>query len=97
MLDEIRAAAAKAEDGSDVYIANRPFPAMGPVFFRSPHFPGSAGVFVIFFPDNTVDGHRVYFVEPEHKYYAHVRNGRRTAKLLVPRPPTTQTATAPTG
>jgi hypothetical protein len=87
VIGQIRSAAERTPPGTDVYILNRAFQAMGPIFVRSPVFPGSAAVFVIFFPDNAIDGRRVYFVEPDHRYYQHARRGRRSAKLLVPRLP----------
>ena len=72
-----------APPGGDVYIDNHPFRAMGPIFVHSAAFPGSAAVFVIFFPDNVVEGRPVHFVEPDQRYFAPALSGRRSATLLV--------------
>jgi hypothetical protein len=47
------------------------------------HFPGRAALFVIFYPDNTVDGRRVYFVEPNPVRLRQAPRGRRTGTLFV--------------
>jgi len=48
-------------------------------------FPGWAAVFVIAFPDNVIDGKRVYFVEPDEsrRKFAAARVGHRISTLLV--------------
>lgn len=69
--------------GEDVYIPNRSF-----IAFRGlappTHFPGWAAVFVIFYPDNTVDGRRVYFADKNLDVIDASAKGKRTAGLLVP-------------
>ena len=68
--------------GSDVYIENRTFVYVGVLLRKMTIFPGWAGIFTIFFPENTVGGRRVYFVS-EEAVIASARHGRRTASLLV--------------
>jgi hypothetical protein len=87
ILEQIRLAVAEVPPNRDVYIENRPFRAMGPIFIHANAFPGWAGVFVIFFPDNVVDGRRVRFVEPRRRYFGVAKLGRRSATLLVPSVP----------
>ena len=45
--------------------------------------PGQAAIFVIFFPSNTVDGKRVYFVERDADVVASAEKGTRISSLLV--------------
>ncbi|MGH7789314.1 MAG: hypothetical protein ACRERC_20760 [Candidatus Binatia bacterium] len=77
---KVRDAVAAAAPGADVYIDNGPF-------FISPIggfvFPGEAGVFVIYFPENRVDGRRVYFVEADANVRDDAAGGRRSGALLV--------------
>jgi hypothetical protein len=40
-------------------------------------------VFVVFFPDNIVDGKRVYFIEDQAAVRHAGRTGKRTADLFV--------------
>ncbi len=83
VLEAIRAAAHAAPAGGDIYIDNRPFAAIGPLLGRRPDlFPGWVGVFVIFFPDNVVDGRRMFFVADE-AVVAAAQRGRRTQGLVV--------------
>ncbi len=90
VLRSIQAAIETTPSGEDVYIPNGDFAAMGP--FSKAHivFPGWAGVFVIYYPDNVVDGRNVYFIEPEYRVVRLANLGRRTAgllKLQLPPPP----------
>ncbi len=79
----IRTQIAATAPGEDVYIENRQFVSVGPVMrWRMDFFPGWAAIFVIFFPDNVVDGRRVYFVTEEDAALAG-RAGQRTATLLL--------------
>ncbi len=79
----IRAAVDAAPPGAEVYIENRKFASVGWVMRHVlTEFPGWAGVFVIYFPDNVVAGRRVRFVTTPEVVTAH-RTGRRTADLLV--------------
>ena len=81
----IRRTIAAAPAGRDVFIANRYFAAAPLVPLRE--FPGSAAVFAIFFPDDRVEGRRVYFVTTDADVLAAARDGRRSATLLIPPPP----------
>lgn len=90
-LDQTLAAIDRSIDavppGQAVYISNSEFGAMGGAFIHAKRiFPGWAGAFVIFYPENIVRGRRVYFVEPDPRVRAAMR-GRRTADLLVERIP----------
>lgn len=74
-----------AGSSQGVYIPNKPFQSLGPIFVsRQDLFPGWAGVFVMFYPDNTVGGKPVFFVTTDEKALAAAREGRRTATLIVP-------------
>jgi hypothetical protein len=76
-LRAIGAAIAAAPPGSTVTIRNRPFIAA-----QIGHsFPGWAGVFMIHFPANTVDGRRVRFIARASDVVAEERGGR-VAELL---------------
>lgn len=81
----IRDAVAAAPPRADVVLRNRRFQSVGPL---APLvvFPGWAAVFTIFFPENQVDGHRVYFVEPNPAVRAAAAAGVRSATLLIPPP-----------
>jgi hypothetical protein len=41
----------------------------------------------MFYPDNTVDGKPVYFVNADPKVLSAAQEGRRTATLIVESPP----------
>ena len=67
----------------DVYIPNRPFsPAGG---YMASLSPGWVGIYIIFFPQNTFEGRRVYFVESDERILAMARTHPQTrlAALLV--------------
>jgi hypothetical protein len=96
VLAAIRAQIDAAPPGSAVYIQNRQFLSVGLLLRKMTIFPGWAGVFTIFFPDNTVDGRRVYFVSDE-AVVAAGRRGRRTASLLVPSAPAAPAAAVGSG
>lgn len=71
----------------EVSIPNRRFQSLGPIFStRQDLFPGWAGVFVIFYPDNVVDGKPVRFVTEDREALIAAAEGHRTATLLVPPP-----------
>jgi len=83
VVEAIRAAAAAASPGDDVYIRNQTFFAVGPVMRqRKDLFPGWAAVYVIFFPDDVIDGRRIHFVS-DATVVASVQGRRRTPGLLV--------------
>lgn len=78
---------AAAAPQQDVYIPNRPFQSVGPIFVtRQDLFPGWAGIFVIFSPDNVVDGKRVRFVTADREALIAAGEGYRTATLIVEPP-----------
>jgi len=81
-LAEIGARIAAAPPGQPVYIPNRRFYpyAMPGVELR---FPGLAALYAIYFPDDVVDGRRIFFVESDPKVFAATRTGRRSATLVV--------------
>jgi hypothetical protein len=87
VVDGIRALVAAQAPGEAVYVPNQAFPPVR--FFERADlrgFPGWAAVFVVFFPDNAVDGRRVYFVVPEELARAAPTSGlRRVDTLLVAR------------
>lgn len=87
VIRAIREAIEAAEPGEKVYIPANDFKAMGPFFKAHTLFPGWAGVFVIFFPENVVDGRMVYFLEPEYRAVRVAATGRRTAGLVSLKPP----------
>jgi hypothetical protein len=70
--------------GADVFIENRSFAGLPLV--PKPIFPGWAGVFVIYYPSNTVDGRRVHFVDKELAVGVASARGKRSAGLVVPPP-----------
>jgi hypothetical protein len=66
-----------------VAIANQTFP---PLPFYPHVFPGWAAAFVIYYPENVVLGHRVTFTERNAQVIEVLKDGKRTAGLLVPPP-----------
>jgi hypothetical protein len=84
VVTRIKAAIARTPPRRDAYIVNQVFPGIGSVLLGATDlFPGWAGVFVIYFPDNVVDGKRVFFVTNDKKALASARGGKRTAGLLI--------------
>jgi hypothetical protein len=84
VVSRIRSTIERTPVASDVYIENRRFSGIGPFLFASTdRFPGWAGLFVIVFPDNVVDGRRVFFVTSDGKALAGAADGKRTADLLI--------------
>lgn len=81
VVDTVRRAAAEVPPGGVVVLGNRPFATGLPMV--DPAIGGWAGVFVIAFPDDVVDGHRVRFVEPDPKMQGQERPGSRLANLFV--------------
>jgi hypothetical protein len=87
VLAAIRRKVEEAPAGQPVYITNRPFEALPPFFFRIDDFPGWAGVFVVFSPDNRVAGRQVYFMQRPPNVRERLRHGKRMSSLIVaPRP-----------
>jgi hypothetical protein len=87
VLNALRQAIDAAPPDQDVTITNKPFQSLGPIFVsRQDIFPGWAGVFVIFFPDNVVDGKRVQFISADRNALSAAPEGHRTATLIVEPP-----------
>lgn len=82
MLEGIRKHVASTAPGEAATIENQPFglshgfPSM---------FPGWAGMFVVFFPDNTVDGRPIRFVVSEDDWQRAQARGGRIAALVTRR------------
>ncbi len=80
-LDEILGHVAAARPGDTVLIPNHPFgPAMIPGFA----FPGLAGVYMLYFPSDELQGRHVRFIETPATVEAMRRAGGRQAGLVVP-------------
>jgi hypothetical protein len=80
VVEAVQQAVAAAPPGGTVAIQNRPF---GPARLGR-LFPGWAGVFVITFPSNTVDGRAVHFVARDGDDALARQRGGRIAALLPP-------------
>jgi len=75
---------ASVPPNADVYIENEPFYGVGPFVIAAPrNFPGLAGLFVVYYPSNVVDGHRVFFIEPDFDVRVAAIRGMRSVTLLV--------------
>jgi hypothetical protein len=79
-VHEIRLAVAAAAPGATVLIPNRTF---APARWIGFPFPGLAGVYMLYFPTDMVDGRRVRFVETPGTVEAVRRAGGRQVGLLV--------------
>jgi hypothetical protein len=65
-LAQIGASVLSQPAGSDVYIKNRRFFGVGPFVIKNlRNFPGIAGLFAVYYPDQLLEGRRVFFVEPD--------------------------------
>jgi hypothetical protein len=84
VLASIRAQAEDAPAGQPVYVSNRYFDPVPPYLFRFEDFPGWAAVFVVFQPENTIDGRHVYFMQLRPNLRQKLKRGRRMAELIVP-------------
>jgi len=85
-LATIRRTARARPPGADVYIRNRLFTPAGPLL--PPRvFPGWAAAFIVFFPDDTVEGRRIRFTTSDQEALAGARDGLRSATVLVPARP----------
>lgn len=70
--------------GADVFIENRPYPGVGPFVIQNPQtFPGIAGLFAVYHPEQRLDGRRVFFVEANPDVREHLRD-RPFAAMLAP-------------
>lgn len=83
-VQAIREAIAARRPGEEVTIENQPFISVGLFNLQIPaSFPGWAALFTIFFPADTVDGRRVWFVERNPRVLDAVIPGSRLAGLLL--------------
>jgi hypothetical protein len=83
----IEAALKKSTDQAEIYIINKPYKVY--VWGYTPqHFPGLAALFVMNYPNNTVDGKRVYFLEKsaEIVQMAQLQKGSRISEILIQAP-----------
>jgi hypothetical protein len=89
VLGKIQDEIDRAKTGAAVYVENRALrsvPLFG--FFGKPAaLPGWAALFAITYPDNTVDGRKVYFVESDPEVLRMARSRPRTyiSRLIVSR------------
>jgi len=73
--------------GPTAVLQNSPWNAGGPLLgVRPESFPGRAAAFIVYFPDDVVDGRAVRFVAPANEVATAQRVGGRIAGLLVPAP-----------
>jgi hypothetical protein len=84
-LAQITALVLSQPPGSDVYIKNRLFPGVGPFVIKSPEtFPGIAGLFAIYYPNQLLEGRRVFFVEANALVLSSLRERRFAGMLTSP-------------
>ncbi|MDX2167885.1 MAG: hypothetical protein SF182_12500, partial [Deltaproteobacteria bacterium] len=88
-LRTIRAAVRATPPGETAYIPNLPFTPLSflSLFQGDWKFPGLAGVFVIYFPGDQLEGRRVRFVATDPAQLDATRTGGRIATLLIPAAP----------
>jgi len=82
MLSSVRDQIASTPPGQVVMIENQPF---GLSRGFASVFPGRAGMFVVFFPDNTVDGRPVRFLVSDDDWQRAQARGGRIAALVTRR------------
>ena len=82
MLTSVRQQIARTPPGQVALIENQPF-GLSRGFANV--FPGWAGMFVVFFPDNTVDGRPVRFLVSEDDWQRAQARGGRIATLVTRR------------
>jgi len=84
-LETVRRTAVAAPPGTTVRIRNRIFPNVSPLISYAPEsFPGMAALFVIFVPENAIDGRRIVFEAQSARVLGAGARGGRIASLLVP-------------
>lgn len=82
-LAQIAALARSQPVGADVFIENRLFAGVGPLVIKNPQtFPGIAGLFAVYHPDQRLEGRRIFFVEANARVRDHLR-GRPFAGMLA--------------
>jgi hypothetical protein len=89
-LAAMRAEIESRPRGEAVYIRNRNFPPLPAIAVPFALFPGWAAAFVVFHPENAVDGRRVYFVQRSPEVIEALARGRRTRDLFVTEAPRTK-------
>jgi len=82
VLRTIEAQAERTPAGDIVLVQNRPFEAS---VYAPTYLPGWAGVFVVFSPENSVDGRPVRFAVDEDDWQRANARGGRIAELVVRR------------
>jgi hypothetical protein len=84
-LAQIKALVLSRPPGSDVYIRNRLFFGVGPFVLTSPEtFPGIAGLFAVYYPDQLLEGRRVFFVERNPRVLNALRDRPFAGMLTAP-------------
>ena len=83
VIRRIQNTVASSTPGSEVYLQNYPFSTRAG--FGKGQFPGWAALFLIEYPDNTIDGRRVYFVDssPNMQRLLTIHEDSRLADLIV--------------
>jgi len=83
LLAWMRSLARETPEDQNVYIMNQRFRGVTWLFSSGRDFPGWAGLFAIYFPDPTIDGRRVFFVESDASVRAAHKTARRLAGAMV--------------
>lgn len=84
VVDTARKAALAAPPGATVRLRNRIFPNVSPFISSLPEaFPGTAAIFVVFVPDNDIEGRHVVFEAQNPRVLAARALGGRVAELIV--------------
>lgn len=86
-VNGVRKAVAAAPKGATVRLKNHAFSAHPMLALNTQAFPGTAALFMIFFPSNDVAGRRVVFEGTRAHVADARRDGGRIASVLVPPPP----------
>ncbi len=83
VLEAIREKISNAPPHRSIFFRNAPIPLAFPI--NNAHLPGWAALYTIAWPENTVDGRRVYFIEENKPLIRYLRRTpeSRIAKLLV--------------
>jgi len=95
-VQKIRDQINAAPVGTDVYIKNERFNGVGPLMLQRPDlFPGLAGIFAVYFPEQVVDGRRVFFVIWDPQTLAAAQRGHKSSAFVVAPNPQSQGAAPP--